>query len=335
MEFEDFDLWDFEENYTTSINDTECETPTATLPTALDITLRSLHVIYSAALLVCSFALNSFVIFLVVKHKTLRNLSMALATQVIVVDLLSALAILPSSIANASANRWLFGDIVCFIQGAVIFTLLYERSGLMFMLVIDRFLLIYKTYSYPKHRAKVVVALSIFSWLVGIIAAIIMFPGIINCYAFSRPQWTCISLSSCKTACSVIVLLIFIITLILCCISAFLYTLLFCKARKMSNTTPACDLSGDDDTRKREWKATITFFLMFVTLFIVTVPFGSFLIIGHLAFKLSGSEIAVWYEVIRLCSFELTRLVYVLDPIFIMRNRDIKEVISKLFTSSC
>ena len=326
MEFEDFDTRDFDENNTN--NTVLCVEQIATISTTIDITLRSLHVIYCTALLVCSFALNSFVIFLVVKHKALHNLSMALATQVIVVNLLSVLVILPAALATASANRWLFGDIMCFIQGAVIFTLLYERSGLMFMLVIDRFLLIYKTYSYPKYRAKMVITLSILNWLVGIIAAIIMFPGIIDCYAFSRPQWTCIS-RACTTTCTIIVVLTFIITLILSCISAFLYTLLICKARKMSNKAPACDLYGYDDIHEREWKATITFFLMFVTLFVVTVPVGLILIIGHLVFA-SGPEITVWYEVIRLCSFELIRLVYVLDPIFIMRNRDIKEVISKL-----
>ena len=327
---------EFEENYTTSINDTVlCEAPTATLPTALDITLRSFHVIYSAALFVCSFALNSFVIFLVVKHKALRNLSMVLATQVIIVNLIGVLVILPAAIANAVANRLLLGAVMCYIHGAAVFIIPFTRVSLMLMLVIDRFLLIYKTFSYPKQRNKVVLSLSIVTWSVVILVATVMLPGILGCYGFSRPRWTCASLTSCNGTCSVIVTLIFVFAIICCCISACLYTVLFWKAKKMkrNSVAPANDLSGNGIIQRKEWKATITFFLMFVTLFLATVPIGSFLAIVNTALRATGSDIPVWFEIMRQISFDLLRLFYVLDPIFIMRNRDVKEVISNLFTS--
>ena len=329
----DYDLWDFENDSSvsiTSVNDTfDCMLQRAVVSsmevsTVLDVTLRSLHAIYSIVLLACSSILNSFVIFLVLKHKALRSLSMVLAIQVIVVNLIGVVSLFPAAIANAAANRWLFGTLMCYLQGAVVFIVPFTRTGLMFVLVIDRFLLIYKTFSYPKYRTKLIISLSILTWSVVILLAAIMLPGVFNCYGFSRPQWICSTRSICSRSCSLIVLLSFAFALICCSVSAFLYTTLFCKAKKIKSLKHGPMF---ESTQGREWKATITFSLMFTTLFVVTVPVGLFLSIGHLVFR---SESPVWFVVMQLFAIELIRLYYLLDPIFIMRNQDIKEVITNL-----
>ena len=51
----------------------------------------------------------------------------------------------------------------------------------------------------------------------------------------------------------------------------FLYAALYCKARKLRNRVLVALADRKQEAHKREWKATITFFLLFVTAFALTI----------------------------------------------------------------
>jgi hypothetical protein len=75
---------------------------------------------------------------------------------------------------------------------------------------------------------------------------------------------------------------------------------------------------------KQEWKAVVTFFLLFLTVFMIIVPTTLVSIVIHaLSFG------AVSHVVVSL-NTAVTFLMVVVDPIVIMRNKDVKEVLSSI-----
>ena len=66
---------------------------------------------------------------------------------------------------------------------------------------------------------------------------------------------------------------------------------LFYKGWKGRKTMPvaASDLTGEQ--KKREWRATITFFLMFPSLFLFNIPLG----VSAIASKVSVSSNPEWF----------------------------------------
>ena len=90
----------------------------------------------------------------------------------------------------------------------------------------------------------------------------------------------------------------------------------------------APDGGGYDEAGKRECRATITFFLLFITLFALTIPTTTVqIIIAQIAVRVSVTF------VIQVLSSGIISLLVLTDPIVIMRNKDVQEILLELKTS--
>ncbi len=103
------------------------------------------------------------------------------------------------------------------------------------------------------------------------------------------------------------------------------YCCLFWKAKKIAKKD-VVSAFGDENSFKKEWRTTITFCLMFVVLFILIAPFFIWLLVFRIiAVNIETPE---WLSVFDGVIFNFVTLLVVMDPIFLMRNRDVRDVLS-------
>lgn len=138
-----------------------------TLPssTTLANVVRSFQGIYFGLLSVFGCSLYILVLWLVIKSKNLRTFSFVFGLQVIILDLMLSVFLFTIIIVpNIIAGRWLFGEHIWALTGFVFVTTASERTLVMFVLVLDHFLIIYWPFSYPRYKVKCVICLSLTSW---------------------------------------------------------------------------------------------------------------------------------------------------------------------------
>ena len=81
-------------------------------------------------------------------------------------------------------GRWVPGKGDCVLTAFMGFNSTFVRTSLMFVFVVDRFLSVLFPYFYPRHKVKIAVSLSVFSWLIVFIVSVINLPGILDCYTY-------------------------------------------------------------------------------------------------------------------------------------------------------
>ena len=291
---------------------------------AFIIATRAIQSVFFAFTFIVGSFLNTLVIVLVVKYKKLRTYSLLVALQIVALSLMLAL-LTAVSLVNAIANMWLFGEYVCAVTGLLITTATTVRSLLMCVFVIDRYLSVFWPFVYPKYRTKVMFVLSVASWVLSLLIGILLLPGLLDCYSFSQNGWVCSFDAGCNSSCFKIAITLFGIILIpIMFFPIFFYARLYCKARQMKKSmTNTC--ANGNSAHKLEWKATITFFLLFMTVFAMTLPSIAISItIGSIYTHVDPPPAAY---ALTLFSSGVIYLVIVTDPIVIMRNRDMKEVL--------
>ena len=335
------DLWDMGESGSAYTNITEVDNLTCAasniqgpveLPysSTFTVALRSVQALFNVILVSIGVFLNSMVIVLVAKHKKLQTHSIVIALQVVSLDLLLSL-LYHLNVINSIANRWLLGEYMCALAGMFGFNSGLTRTFLMFVFVIDRYLSVFWTYFYPKHKVKVILCLSIASWLFSLLISIPLLPGILDCYYFTPTLWTCGFRAACHKSCSIYSNTFYAVVVIpLTIVPVFLYIKLYWRGRMIRK---AMVTEGSaTDLLQREWKATVTFFLLFLSVFLVTLPSITLSVIISRVFPLAERPPAAY--VLSAASGSMTSLLIVTDPIVIMRNKDVREILSKVKASA-
>ena len=292
---------------------------------ALTITLRVIQSIFYTVIFIGGLFLNTLVIVLVAKYKKLQTLSFLVSLQVVVLDWLLSISILTGLSTNI-ANKWLFGKYGCAITGFIFSTGSFARTLLMCVFVIDRYLAIVWPYFYPKYKLKVTASLSVASWVFAVLVGVGMLPGLLDCYIFLSPGMVCNASSQCNGSCFIYIRIFAAITIPATILPIILYGFLYYKARKIQKEL-ASNAAANASHRK-EWKATITFSLLFFTLIALVLP-NVLISITIAAISPDGIYSPVSYATLVVSSSWILILA-ITDPIVIMRDRDVKEVLSKI-----
>ena len=290
---------------------------------AFTTTVRILQALLFSILALVGSTLNTLVLVLVAKYRALHTTTHLVSLQVVVLSLLLSL-ISVISLANTAANRWLLGEHVCIATGFFITASTTLRTLLMCVFVLDRYFSVTWPFCYPKHRRKVATVLSLSSWLISFVLAILSVPAILDCYAFKQNSWLCGFEGGCSISCSIYATVLYGGThLPVTILPIFFYSILYCKARKIRRNMAA--LSG---AQKAEWKATITFFLLFLTVFLMTVPSTTISIAISAVYIITHPPPAVY--LVQVFAAAVIYLVVLTDPLVIMRNADVRQVLSKI-----
>ena len=290
------------------------------LSTTSSTVLRAFQALFYLLLLIFGTLLNSLVLVLVAKYKKLHSQSFAVAVQVMVLNLLLMLVIVISLI-SVLANQWLFGEIMCGLVSLYTAYIYTVRTLLLFLLVVDRFLAIFWTFAYPKHRNKVLTSFSIASWVFSLGNII---PYMLDCYTFRGNAWSCRSASFCHETCTYFFAFAVFAGFFPAWITpVILYAVLFIKAQKAKKTSEEMT-----QVYKKNWKGTITFFLLFISVFAVTLPNITIIFILDSFYDENTLSPAAYALSVVTESFVF--LLLVTDPIVIMRNEDVREILTEI-----
>ena len=300
-------------------------------------TMRYIQIIYYSLCYPAAFLLNASVIFIIVRFKKLHTMTFYLALQIIIINVANIIIFFPSSMTNAIADRFVFEGL-CPAMGFLTSFLFSARNLLMFVLVADRFCLIFLPFWYSRHRVRVVVPLSIAGWLVPLTITLVAAIALPDCFNFQRFTWVCLWGGGCKHVALCTSYSAFLTTLINfgTFIALLLYLALLCRAKKLTNKIAVAEQSNESaedreiakQLKKREQRANTTFLILFITLVGVTFPTYIVVTLGNVVLNArSVSPQPGSFTVVATLMTSLYILIFIMDPVVIMRNQDVKEVL--------
>ena len=296
--------------------------------------LRYIQIPYYLLCLIIASLLNAFVIYIIARYQKLQTTTFYLALQLVITDSVNVIIFFPVSASNAIADRFIFNG-SCALLGFLITFLFVARNFLTLVLVVDRFCLIFLPFWYSRNRMQVVIPLSIAGWMLAFTVTVIPVILFIECYVFQRVSWNCLLGVSCSlnpvcTSYSFIVTTMANLTTFL---ALLLYSGLLYRARKLRNKIATISQSSESEEdraiarreRKRERKANTTFLIMFIALVGVTLPSYIFFNLNTVVSR--GMSTPPALTVAMVAFGNLYSLIFILDPIVMMRNEDVREVV--------
>ena len=243
---------------------------------ALVLIVKIYWTLVSYSTFIAGSLLKFLLLYLIIRYKKLHTLSFGISLQIVALDLLQLYSIFLFRLVTVITNQWQFGAGFCVATGSIDLFVKVARSFLMCVFVIDRFLSVFAAYFYPRHAKKIAITLSVISWILALLFPLPALPGLLNCYGFLADRLQCAYIPRYSQPCGVYarcqILLIFVPTTI---VPVVLYILLYWKVKKIKQVRVVPVGAGENNqAAKQDWKAAITFFLLFLTAFILTSPLG-------------------------------------------------------------
>lgn len=282
---------------------------------SLIIFFNVIRVLYYTAILLSGTALNILAIVLITRFKQLNTPPFYNALQIVCCDLIHALFIPVLILSSVIAGHWIFGEHICAGSGFLLNVIGLVRTFLLTALATDRFI---SPYYYPKIVKKFNTTAAVISWLVALATS--LFVLVSDCYAYKKIAKHCFILD-CDHCTAYSVTVWFGLVAPAGVIPLFLYSCLYHKAKKIQQ------MLSTDNRPTHNHKATITFFLMFISNFFVVFPF-SLLTASVTALTESAT---VEYVFITSSGF-ITHFMIVVDPLYVLRNEDAKMALKNMFS---
>lgn len=298
-------------------------------PSPLTILFRILITIFYILVIFAAILLNSFVVYLIAKFKQLRNIEFAIAIQLVLINIVTGILTLPPGAISAVANQWLLSEPVCIGVAAIYHFVGLTRSLLLSAFVIDRFCMVFMPFLYPKFRVKVLISMIVAMYAVSVSVPTIS--AVFDCYSFSFTIWICRFTPQCGLHCGTIRLIsgFFVFTVLCSVLPVVLYVILYCKARRaMTSQGGGREVTKMEAERQR--RATVTFFLMFLALFLIIIPNGIVSLIVSSPSIAATPDTSLWLYMVDIFTLNIFTLVYITDPIFLLRNKDVRDVVAKV-----
>ena len=294
------------------------------LPPAADVTMRTLQLLVSIPQTVFGILLNGLVILLVFKFRRLQNASFGIAVQIVMVNLLLNIVIVPT-LLNYIAGRWILGYHYCIITGFLSHGLAYTRGSLIVVFALDRFAVVFAPFNYVRYSNRTVIGLCTAFLCLSLANAIALIPPLLDCYIFDEATFICHQSSLCSESCSIyryVYNAVLVAPAVI--VPAVAFIALYTKARILRRQVSSM-LGQKMKLKASDWRALKTFVLLLLpsVLLLLVLLF----LILYLA--RSGSR-SVGNIIVRRVYGNLYVLLLVIDPIIILRNTDVKECLGLL-----
>lgn len=305
----------------------------------------SVHGFIVSAIILASLCGNGLVLLLVARYKQLRCRTVVVSLSVVAADLLITLSYSLPVLATTALQRWPFSEAGCTAFGYLSVQFLNARWLIMGILCLDRFCTVRFPYRYQRYSKCFLVTLTALAWGVPFVVG---FPGLID---FGRSRLrenvpTCLpECNGVDRHCKIYYLVYTSVVYILGCIVPIgLYLWLYKKARKLGRATvtlgkmsvqvasgtitskPITSLKKDS----RENRASITFFIIFITILVTGTPPYLVALLRAVATDFH----CLIPEMVLFLNTDLLLLSTALDPFVIIRDRDFRECIKTLFCCS-
>ena len=322
-------------------NGTSCVAPRRAYCYDLETTpdwMIYVHAVCVCFLMVTSIVANLLVIILVAKYKRLRVRSTIMTLSVVIADLLMVFSLHFPAFSSLISLSFPFTHEGCLTFGFLARNAIVTRWTIMGMLSIERLFAVRFPFFYKKHGKIVIAVLFLIGWVApAILSGVAVLLKAQGVFRVDFP--TCII--SCpqvvgQTVCKLfgnISLAIFIgIGSIL---PVLIYIYLYFIGRRIKRNTrvlgefdiPAGDSKPEIDKFDVEYRASITFLIIFATVFVTSVPFDISIIVAFIS-------IPVWCSAPLFVHFVTIAILISatsMDPIFILRDSDFRWCLKDLF----
>ena len=215
-------------------NETNCDNTTASLqqcgqhdnefPAVIDY----LQGIITLFIIAGSLCINLVIIYMIIRSKKLHQKAFYLALQLMVVNVLFALLVLPGVVVSSIAREWIFGKVICVILGMLNSAFFIAQYFIALVLTLDRFFTIFAPFFYEQHGTKVAIVMSLLLWLFALCRAIIVY--VLGCIAYVPSFKLCGSVGGCMPVCAATNIVTAGIVLLFCAIlPILLYVMTVCE----------------------------------------------------------------------------------------------------------
>ena len=329
-----------EDNFGKTIVD--CSNCTRLSLEATPMWIRVIHSIANVAQILASFIFCSLVLVLVVKYKKLQRRAVIVSLSLITADILLVFSYHLPAFSSTVVASWPFEFVGCEIFGFLSTTFILTRWYMMSVLSIDRFFTVRYPFSYEKYSKAILTILTLVAWIIPVLISMTCL-NILSSVAFRQNVPTCLFYAPTPdTGLLFFSIMTSLSFLVGCILPTALYVWLYQKARKLrpsatklgrmavqiaAGTVIQVSL-GPLDKDKNERRALVTFVLIFITFFLTSAPMFFLQI-------LCSISIDVWCEIPIYVHFLLVQLFLsstMLDPILIMRDRDFRKCLKRMFS---
>ena len=294
------------------------------IPTSVAIASRVFHAVYFFFVLLAGGFLNILVLVLILRSKNLRNQSFAVAFQITLANLgILAAYLIPTTI-QITYGETIFSMNFCVVNGYLVNVFAEVRILLVFLFSLDRFASVFAPFLYPKHNTKVTIINSVIAWLITMTSSLIGIPPILDCYMYRKSDSACVKSLSCSSSCKTFQLTyILAVPVPAMALSLLFFVALYIKGKKIRQKES--DIVGIPKNliTNNDWKALKTFFLLALTVIVLNVGVGLFLIVANAK--------DVIHTPVSLLAIDIFSILSYLAPIVILRNADAKDALRALW----
>ena len=312
-------------------NNTTCITETEEINELIDEVNQYLLILQGIILSVIGMVgmvINIFVMIVILANKQLHTRSFMLCLQVAQINILNIFAYLPP-ILTQFYQRWLFGSTGCTIIAIGTITFLAWRWMAIFLLILDRLLVVLYPFHYFKYANKIMITLSILVLLFSISIPLVSTVIKVSCYTFTKAEFTCTIEPPYvnKASITYFMLLSSLVVLSGSIIPIIMYIVMYYKARHIQQESEV----PTQERQEGEQRARCTVLILFVCLVCLTIP--AYLTDKILFFTMDQTSITSTHYIFIYLVFDVYACIPITDSIIIIRNRDIKEMIRRIFTN--
>ena len=273
--------------------------------------------------------INIFVMTVILANKQLHTRPFMLCLQVISVNICNIIIYIPA-ILTSFYQKWLFSSIGCAVLAMASLFFLFWRWLLMFLLIMDRFLMVWYPFQYFKYANTIMKILSISLPLLSITILLVVVMTEAGCYNFTNFYLICTIHPGCSEAkCALPYVLVALLLLLCGIIPAIMYVAMYFKARSIKRkSSDSNNILDTQDGQHSEKRARRTIFIMLVCLLSLTLP--SFI---------SNLVIALWDPITTTAIYAFVYIIHniysclpITDAVVILQNSDIKNVVRRMLT---
>lgn len=335
-----------------------CVLPTR-LPNSIHPAVDYIQAIIVVITMVLGILMNACVLYLIGRYRVLQKMTFFLALQLIVAHLVFSSTVLPFMFVTSVLREWHFGDFLCQLLGSIHDLVITSRYLLTFVLTMDRMVSIFYPFFHSRHRGKMAFGNSALAWIISVVRSVTSLRGALNCTNYVPTFKMCSGAPFCSDVCRAHTLLFSTILAMFGVVIPFLlYVVLFykvniikCQLRKLiPSATRIAPLSvslspevsgtftktGEEHVNhharvqeRHDHRATVTFLIL--TAVIIGFALPPYII--YAAQKALGANSPPIVTILQI--FIGRTLIYslaVADPIIILRNRDVRELLKSEFS---
>ena len=340
-----------------------CVLPTR-LPSTIHPAVDYIQAIIVIITMVLGISMNACVLFLVGRYKVLQKMTFFLALQLIVAHLIFSSTVLPFMFLTSVLREWHFGDFLCQLLGSIHDLVITSRYLLTFVLTMDRMVSVFSPFFHSRHGGKVAIGNSALAWVISVVRSVTSLRGVLNCTNYVPTFKMCAGAPFCSDVCQAHTLLFSTILAVFGVVVPFLlYVVLFSKAniikfqlRKLiprptqvaplstsviPEVSGACMNAGEEHINhhareqescqgRHDHRATVTFLILTAVIIGFALP-------PYILYAAQNALGANSPPIVTILQIFIGRtLIYslaVADPIIILRNRDVRELLKSKFSS--